>query len=203
MSLPKRNTNTMQKRLQKLERRLVMARPELKYCDFKFDAANITTTGTVRFVNFNSLSVGPAEQRIGRVIKCIDWEINFLITSTVDVPTVIRIILAWDRYPDATGTPIPADVLSDLTDATISTKNYDSIPRFQYIKDMHLWTSNAKREYVESYKCKLDGRLTQFAEYDGDDADIVKNALMVLMVSNEATIPPQIAYNSRVRFADS
>jgi hypothetical protein len=187
--------------LQKIERQLALARPEKKFYDFEYTAANIDTSGVVRFVNFNKLSVGTAEQRVGRQTKCLDWEIRFLITSTVDVPTCIRIILAWDRYPDGYGTPAVGEVLEGAN--VYAPLLYGAMPRFQVIKEMQLWTSNAKRQYVESYKCKLGGPITSFVSYDGDDGDIVKNALMVLMISDENTTPPQVAYYSRVHFYDA
>jgi hypothetical protein len=109
--------------------------------------------------------------------------------------------MAWDRYPDGYGTPAVSDVLEGAD--VYSPLLYGSMPRFQIIKELQLWTSNAKRQYVETYKCKLGGPTTSFVTYDGDDADIVKNALMILMISDENTNPPQVAYYSRVHFYDA
>jgi hypothetical protein len=187
-------------RIAKIERRLARLKPEKKFYDFEFTAANVGTSGVVRFVNFNKLSVASPEQREGRQTQMLDWQIKFLITSTVDVPTSIRILLAWDRYPDGYGTPLPAEVLA--LQNVYSPLNYALKPRFQIIKDMELWTSNAKRTFVTSYSCNLGNRITQFGDDDGDDEDIVKNALMVLMISNENTTPPQIAYYSRAHYYD-
>jgi hypothetical protein len=201
--MPKRKNNNRKgngSRIEKLERRLARFKPEKKFYDFHYSAANIGTSGVVRFVNFNKSGVEPPEQREGRQTQMLDWQIKFLITSTVDVPTSIRILLAWDTYPDGYGTPSVTDVLALAN--VYSPLNYSFKPRFQVIKDFELWTSNAKRTYVETYRCNLGNKITQFSADDGDNADIVKNALMVLMISNENTTPPQIAYYSRAHYFD-
>jgi hypothetical protein len=199
--MPKRKTRRgKDRRLQKIERRLAQLKPEKKFFDFSFTAANVTTSATVRFVNFNKLSVAPPEEREGRQVQMLDWQIQFLITSDPSYPSAVRLLLAWDNYPDGYGTPVGTDVLA--LENVYSPLNYSFKPRYQVIKDIHIVTSSTKPTCVETYKCNLGNRITQFATYDGDDADIVKNALMVFMISNLGANTPQVAYYSRCHYFD-
>ncbi len=173
----------------------------------EFKAIDTVASGTVSTTAGMVLLSGSApgddfDTRDGRQIriKSVQLTLIYFINGSATL-TFIRIIIFLDKQPNET-TPTVTELL-DVGDI-VSHRNLDNRKRFWIIKD-EIVTLSITGEQLGSWKFYqlLDIKGIYDAGTAGTIADIITNALFLMLVSSEATNLPNVTRVSRVRFIDN
>lgn len=173
---------------------------ERKYSDITF---NNTVSDTENFQLLNGLTTGTsATTRNGQSIKIVSTFIRFYITMNASATTTqVRLFLFKDLQPNG-AIPTSGQLLQDNSNI-LSPLLVAYGRRFKIFMDklFRLDTNKLNIEFKKFFKHKFH------TEYNtgtaGTIADITKNSLYVMMVSDQATNTPTVQFWSRIRFIDN
>lgn len=188
----------------------IYPRPETKYLDTPLGQLPPATPGTPYAVPLagsiwliNALGQNVTGfSRVGQQVatKSIFYQ-YFVRIGEVTVPCVCRVLLFWDRTPNAVN-PAVADVLSNPGNGVVSPLNLANRDRFVILADERLTLSpnGDTSKSVEGYR-----RINQLSTYADGQAAPRTGGLFVLLISDEnlTNYEPLIVGTWRVRFADN
>lgn len=174
---------------------------EKKYSDIN---ATITPSTTPNIILLNGLQIGDTSTtREGQTIKM--WSVQWKIVGTINTAattTNVRVIVFRDRQPNGAA-PTAANLLQNGTGIN-SPLNISFGRRFLVYYDRQKTLSVNGTEGMKMWGFK---RLKFHTQYNtgnvGDITDISTNSLYVLIMSDQATNTPSVAYYFRIRWIDN
>ncbi len=165
-------------------------------------ATAISSTGSVLLLNATIAGDG-FNNRDGRMIRCksIQYALNVIMEPATAVNTSTRVIVVIDTQPNGVLMTI-AELLNGSN--TIDFRNLDNRKRFVILTD---------RVVTQSATANTLNQLTWYKQIDmktiyddsnaGTIADIESNALLMILISSEATNTPTVQVETRMRFIDN
>ncbi len=171
---------------------------------YKDVTSTSTPSNAATLVLLNGLNLGTtATTRTGQSVKSADLQMNitFLMNSAAG-DTFIRFMIFRDEQPNAAA-PAGNDVLVDSTNLrSLRTVSYNT--RFMVLHDEFISLAQDGQGNLAKSVFKNLGFHQLFNTADnGTVADITKNSLYVLLISNEATNTPTVTFYSRYSFVDN
>ncbi len=171
---------------------------------YKDVTSSTTPANAATLVLLNGLNLGTtATTRTGQSVKSADLQMNisFLMNGSAG-DTFIRFMIFRDEQPNAAA-PAGNDVLVDSTNFR-SLRNVSYNTRFSVLHDEFISLAQDGQGNLAKSVFKNLGFHELFNTADnGTVADITKNSLYVLFISNETTNTPTIAFYSRYSFVDN
>lgn len=173
---------------------------ERKYSDYTF---NSTVSTTENFQLINGLSLGDtAITREGQSIKMSSLFVRFYMTmSDLAVVTQVRVIIVMDKQPNAS--TITSAALLQNNGSIISPLLIDYGSRFKVFFDKIYRLDTNKLNLVTKKFLKLRFHTKFNTGNAGTIADITKNSLYIMMVSDQSTNLPTVEFWARIRFIDN
>lgn len=169
-----KKANTLQRRLGS----------EYRFQDVTFTASSITSAGGFQLMN--GLVLGDTNgTREGTNITLKSFELcgTFNLGDTINV---VRFILLVDSQANAAG-PAVADVLAQVS--TNTTYNWQNRSRFRILIDKMYDLSTDRPQISVNYRKFLRVRTNYNTSNAGTVADIVKNSLYILFISDSGAAP--------------
>lgn len=177
-----------------------MINVEKKYLDITFDSA---VSSTENFQLLNGMALGDTSiTREGQSIKMINLFLRAYITMHASATTTqVRLMIILDTQPNAaamTAAELLASTSNILSPLTIG---YGS--RFKILIDklFRLDTNKLNLEYKHFMKLGMHTKYN--TSNNGTIADITKNSLYLMLVSDQATNTPNVSFWNRLRFIDN
>lgn len=173
---------------------------EKKYFDTSGSAGYSSTGSTATLVN---MSIGDgAVNRDGQSVKVVSSFLNgYAQINTSATRSIVRIMLVLDTQPNAAAAAI-TDVLVSATPE--SPMLIGNASRFKVIRDFRITLSINGSEIVYFKKYTKCGFHVKYnTGTSGTVADITTNNLFYIILSNEATNTPVVAWYHRTRFIDN
>lgn len=173
---------------------------EKKFADYTFSAA---VSSTENFQLVNGLQQGDtASTREGQSIKIYSLYVRFYMTINASATTTqIRIFVLMDKQPNG-AVPTSGDLLQSNTNILSPLlMGYGS--RFKIFMDKvyRLDTNKLNLTIKKFFKFRFH---TKYGSGNaGTVADITKNSLYIMMVSDQATNTPNIDFWARLRYIDN
>ncbi len=189
-----------------LYRDVIYIKKQLNSEDKYLDTTNggFTQTNTATLVLLNGLNLGTtATTRTGQSIKAVDLQYTFVLAcNTAATNSYLRVIIFRDESPNAAA-PTASNLLNSGGNF-LSPRNVAYNERFHVFYDqLYGVCVNGPSNKVES-GIKGLGFHTIFNTGDtGLIADITKNSLYVLFLSNETTNGMTVSYYFRFSFVDN
>lgn len=166
---------------------------------YSYDVSN---SGVVLSLCHNEDGSGP-DDRIGNKItaKSVYLQVRQLQHASAVQGSCVRYILFYDTQQVADGVPAVSDVLDSQFSQQYALAPLSAVNggRFQVIRDVKVNCPNdVGQKYFKIYK-----KLNLNIRFNGaSSADINKNILYLLIVSDESANTPNVSFTSRVRYID-
>ncbi len=177
---------------------------EEKVLEVDYTSTTFTTAGTV--ISLSTVAQGTDyNQRVGNSIKIQSIDLRYRIfMNTTSGNTVVRVILFRDL--DGYGTaPTPSILMANgigTTTAPLAEKNFLNRKRFSILYDyIDTLSPQGERGYATHVHIPHEGHIL----YLGSTAAAASNgkgSLYLLVLSDESTNSPSLAFQSRVVFTD-
>lgn len=180
--------------------------PEKKWVEAGLGNVAITLTGSVSLLNALPQGTG-SQARIGSQASFNEVYYQYTLQNgATPIPTVVRMMLVWDRQPNGSATPATiADILQTATGpvpAYVAANNLSNKHRFVIIADERtsLSPNGEQIEYETGYR-----KINQLTEYVESTQFPQTGALLLALMSNTAVAAsqPLITGNWRMRFKDA
>lgn len=172
---------------------------EVKNLDTTSTGINVSSTGTV--ISLNSIAQGDSQSNRDGLSILTKYLFGRIDTGLVApaVSTFIRIIFFIDKQQQGDTTPSVTDVLQSST--TLSPLNTFQKGRFKILRDKTVILNPASRTNSNH---KFNIKLGHHIRYNGTSGtDIQKGGVYMLLLSNEPTNAPVVAYNLRLTYYDN
>lgn len=112
--------------------------------------------------------------------------------------TFLRVMIVQDKQQVSDTSPVISDILSSVS--TISPLNHDSHGRYKILKDMTVRLDSNK--LTAAYKINV--KLPFHTKFNGTTgADIQKNGVYLVLLSDQSTYTPIVDYSLRFSFYDN
>ncbi len=178
---------------------------EYKHHNLSTTATAITDAGSV--TQLSNLAQGDTSTtRDGGSVKWTSLQLTYQMKIHVSATTsMVRIMIVHDKQPNQAIFTL-ADLLFDATivDACTSPYNINNASRFNIIYDkLHALNVNSSNSTVIR---KIHKKLNLKMRYDaavGDITDQTQDSLALVLVADQATNDPVIAFSYRGRFIDN
>ena len=171
----------------------------------KYDVDSSTSTsGNV--ILFNGIGQGDTDQtRDGSSILMKKWLLRGNITTNASATsTRVRLILFIDTQQIGDTAPAQADILDPDLNQLVAPLNNNTVGRFTILADRTYSINQLVASQAVSREYKFFFNMNKHARYNGTTgADIQKNGLYMLVVHDQATNVPTIAYSARLTFTDN
>lgn len=198
-----RKKRTIKQRVGHLEKIVKQEKPELKYLDTVSTGIAVDSSGTLILLN-GCAQGDDINTREGREIRIkslrIKWKPAINASAT---GTIVRCILFIDKQVNASA-PSVTTILKNSGALNLAQMDLAYRKRFKILYDKYITMSNnSMEETVEDYFRKMNLVVEYNSSSAGTVADIVTNALYMLLISDQATNTPTVVYWNRVRFYDN
>ncbi len=150
------------------------------------------------FTPQNDLVDGREGNQITGEKVIIRWSMD---CDPTDLSVICRLIVFCDKQNISDGTPAPADVLQALT--PLSPLNRPLWKRFKIYRDKIFTISNATNQAMASGVFKINLKHLNIRFNGPLEADIQKNGIFLLIISDENTSPPTYDHHTRLHFTDN
>lgn len=165
-------------------------------------ANTVSTSGTV--ISINSTAEGNGiENRSGEVarMKSVQWKLEITKSTSNSKWDFVRCMLVLDKQPN--------EALASVTDIIetadeVAFRSLSHRKRFVILHDkMFVLDDKSCQAIYDEYYRKIDLRTIYDAGNAGTIADITSNALLLVIIGEEATNFSTVGGNVRVRFVDN
>lgn len=185
----------------------IYPKPECKSIDLTQTGASFTTpltpsgvtsVGIINIINNIPQGVNNS-QRIGISVstKSVAYRYEVDINTAATTPNNGRCILLWDRQPNAAA-PTVLDVLNAGT--YLSYMNLAAKDRFTVLRN-DMWSLNPQGNTTVFFQGYV--RINMQTTFAGTSSTPVSGALVLLMISDQATNLPQLTGCWRIRYVDN
>lgn len=173
---------------------------EKKFLDTTSSLA-VTSAGSVQWLSAITTGTG-YNQRTGAVVKGYSLSCRGdVLLNTSAVASIVRIIVFVNKALNHGATPTVLDILQ--IPSVYSPYNLDNLGDFTVLMDKRITVDNASRKLVDF---GMQRKLNHHIRWDasGDLAtDTESGHIYMLLVSNEASLGPTVAWYYRLRFIDN
>lgn len=173
---------------------------ELKHYDEALGATAVSSAGSVTSL-VSGISQGDTNNTItGNSILMKQFHIigNLLINASATVSRV-RVMLVQDTRPVGGATPAVTDILNASTVRSFLNID-DQLNRFRVLKNRLFILSQATTPEEITFTWHV--KKTQHIKFN-DSQQVILNDLLLLVLSDESTNTPTIAYSTRLRYYDN
>ncbi len=163
------------------------------------DSSGIDTSGTVTLLS--SFAQGDdISARSGNSVKLRSIFTRFSVSQHASATeTVVRIIMVQDKQQVTDAAPIVANVLNTVD--VLSGLALGLLGRFKVLYDRSLTLSSAGRT---AYAFKVFKHMNHHLRWNGSaNTDVQKGHIYMILLSDEATNTPTVAFNARCSVYDN
>lgn len=175
---------------------------EIKKHDIQYSVAPSATTGSICLLN--GISQGDLDSnRNGNSIKSQYLNIKGKINLNASAAnTAVRIMLVLDKNPRMVSMST-AELLTPTTN--LGFRKIDNLRRFVVLKDFQMTLSNLelKEKYFEFYTKLKFRTIYELGDTAGTIVAIRNNAIYIVLISDEASLTPTVAFSSRYGYVDN
>lgn len=197
------NVKTLSKKVNKLQKEVLLHKPEMKYYNH-FLTGSISPTAPVYYVN--DINASTAEDgRIGTSVRTLSilFKCNLFVNSLA-TSNAVRVVIFMGLQPNGS-IPPPVEVIGTTVNlyTTISPRNLDNRHRYLilYDKTFMLNQNGVQAKTIKWYKkCNF---ISQWSQTSGAIGNCTQHPLFLMFLSDNAVNTPTQACTIQTRYIDN
>lgn len=173
--------------------------PEYKFLD-DTSTTTVSSAGSIDATICTLAQGDTVNNRNGNSIKVTSHLLRYTITrNSLADTTSIRLVLFTDVSSAGVG-PSVTDVLQNAS--VLSPLNQVNGSRFKILMDRHYSLSSDRPIITSQYFKKMNHHI-KYLDATANSSSLGQGPIYMLMISNQATNTPTLAFQSRMRFLDN